>query len=54
MNMSEEHCLEIIKNIDKYLNNKISLDKLKESIPNISYSTGLEIDKNRRMKYFEY
>jgi hypothetical protein len=54
MNISEKKCIEIIKEIDKYLNNKISLDKLKESIPNISYSTGLEIDKNKRMKYFEY
>lgn len=54
MNISEENCLKIFKTIKKYLDNKISLDKLKESIPNISYSTGLEIDKNKRMLYFEY
>lgn len=44
----------IYKNIKLYFNNKLSLDELKQSIPNISYTSGLNLDKNKRMKYFEY
>ena len=29
-------------------------EELKESIPNVDYSTGFDLDKNIRMDYFEY
>ena len=54
LDLSEEKCIKIYKEITKYFNNKISLDKLKESIPNISYSTGLDVEDETKMKYFEY
>ena len=54
LDISEEKVIKIYKEISKYLNNKISLDKLKESIPNISYSTGLDVEDDTKMKYFEY
>ena len=51
--VSLKKCINIINDIDSYLNNKISLKQLTKSIPNISYTTGLLIEENKKMNYFE-
>ncbi len=45
----------IIKYVNKYLNDEIEIDLevLKKYIPDISYTTGLLISQNKKMKYFE-
>lgn len=54
LEVSLNKCQKIIKVVNSvlYKNNDINL--LKKSIPNISYSTGLDLDNNRAMHYFEY
>lgn len=41
--LSIKKSVNIIKKVDMFLNNKLSLDEIKKIIPNISYSTGLEL-----------
>lgn len=43
----------LIKYVNKYLNDELDLEDLKKYIPNISYTTGLKIEDNIKMKYFE-
>lgn len=43
MNYAKDKSIKIITLCDKYFKNKISLKKIKEEIPNISYSNGLLI-----------
>lgn len=52
--ISIKKCLKIFEEVYKVLYEKQDIDKLKKYIPNISYSTGLELDKNKRMQYFEF
>ena len=51
--LSLEKALNIIKNIDLYLyeDKKINLEKL---FGNVSYATGVDLDKNQELKYFEF
>lgn len=44
----------IIEQCNKYLDNKINEEKLKEYIPDVSYSNGLLLKDYKPMKYFEY
>ena len=43
----------LIKYVNKYLNDELDMEDLKNYIPNISYTTGLKIEDNIKMKYFE-
>lgn len=43
----------LINNITKYLESKITINELSKSIPNVSYTTGLLIEDNKKMNYFE-
>ena len=45
--------IKIIEDINDYFNNIITLKELMKSIPNISYNTGLLIEDNKKMSYFE-
>ncbi len=51
---SIKKCITIMNEVYKVLYENKDIDSLKNIIPNISYSTGLELDKNKEMKYFEY
>lgn len=54
VNEAKKKTLKIIKNINNYLfNDERSIKQLENIIPNIDYSTGLEIKDNKRMDYFE-
>ncbi len=50
---SIKKCTKIINDINKYFESKITLNDLMKSIPNISYTTGLLIEDNKKMNYFE-
>ena len=52
--ISLNKALKIIKEINKVLYDKQDIKQLIDIIPNLDYSTGIEIDKNIRMKYFSY
>ena len=56
---SIEKCLKIFKAVYKVLYENKELESLNDLIPNISYSTGLLLEKtkpnsNKKMQYFEY
>ncbi len=53
MEISTQKCLNMINEINQALFDRSNID-LKNIIPNISYTTGLDLDKNKIMKYFEY
>ena len=53
-NTSLDKCITIINEVHKVLYENKDIKNLKKLIPNVSYSTGLELDKNKEMKYFEY
>ena len=53
-NESIKKCLTIIKECNKYLDNKITLTEVKKVIPNVSYSNGLLEKDYVPMRYFEY
>lgn len=44
----------IINEIDKYFNNLSNIKNIKKLIGNNSYITGLDINKNKKMKYFKF
>ena len=44
----------IIDEIEKYFNDLSSIDLVKSLIQNNSYVTGLDINKNKKMKYFKF
>ena len=50
---SIKKCTNIINVVNDYLNNKITLNQLMKNIPNVSYTTGLLIEENKKMNYFE-
>ncbi len=52
-NESIEKCTNIINSINKYFESKITINELSKVIPNISYTTGLLIEDNKKMNYFE-
>ncbi len=54
LNISLEKCKKIINGISKVLYENKDVQSLKEVIPNISYSTGLDLNNNLKMYYFEY
>jgi hypothetical protein len=51
--MSAIKCTDTIKIVDLYLKDKVNIDKLKKAIPNISYTTGLDLSLRKKMSYFE-
>ena len=51
--MSAIKCTDTIKIVDLYLKDKVNLDRLKKYIPNISYTTGLDLSLKKKMSYFE-
>ncbi len=53
-NESIDKCLKIFDEVYKVLYEDKDINSLKKVIPNISYSTGLELNNNKEMKYFEY
>ena len=53
-NLSLKKTISIIEDVNQYLYDRKDLEELKESIPNVDYSTGFDLDKNIRMDYFEY
>ncbi len=53
-NSAMNHSKNIIENIYLYINNKYDYEKLLKEIGNNSYTTGLPLDKNKKMKVFEY
>lgn len=54
LEISLEKCLKIIEAVDNVLYKDNDIESLKKVIPNISYSTGLDLDNNKSMHYFEY
>ncbi len=52
--ISIKKCLVIFNKVYDVLYNNKEIDTLKKVIPNISYATGLEIDKNKRMEFFAF
>lgn len=54
MNISLRKTIKIINKVNDVLYNNKDISTLIEVIPNISYSTGLPIEENRTMKFFEY
>lgn len=44
----------IIKEVNNVLYNNKDINKIKKYIPDLDYSTGLEIKRNTRMKYFSF
>ena len=54
LKLSEEKCINIIEEIHNYLTNNNDRISIENVIPNLSYSTGLDLDKNKVMQYFEY
>ncbi len=52
-NISIKKTINIINEVNKVLYNNKPLNKIKPIIPNIDYSTGLIIENNIRMDYFE-
>lgn len=52
--LSQTKCLNIIEEIDKVLYQDKDIEYLQKIIPNISYSTGLPLEENKIMQYFEY
>lgn len=53
LEISLKKSLTIIENCDKYFNNLITLEELKDYIPNVSYSNGLLLEEYKVMRYFE-
>ena len=43
----------IINSINKYFESKITINELSKFIPNVSYTTGILIEENKKMNYFE-
>lgn len=54
LEISLKKCLKIIEVVNGVLYKNNDIELLKKVIPNISYSTGLDLDNNRSMHYFEY
>ena len=52
--LSIKKCTKIITEVYKVLYEKKDINSLKMVIPNVSYSTNLELDKNKPLKYFEF
>lgn len=52
-NRAKDESENMIDNGIKFLNNKLTKKELKEAFPNLSYSTGEEINNNIVMKYFD-
>ena len=50
---SIKKCTKIINNVNKYFESKITFNELLKTIPNISYTTGLLLEENKRMINFE-
>ncbi|MGM9834619.1 MAG: zinc dependent phospholipase C family protein [Bacilli bacterium] len=46
--------LKIFKEVDKNLNEREDIEKITDIIEDLSYTTGLPLDKNRGFRYFEY
>lgn len=44
----------IVKELEKYFKNKSSIDNVLSLIGNNSYVTGLDINRNKKMKYFKF
>ncbi len=53
-NKSITDALSIIKAVNKVLYEKEDINSLKEIIPNIDYSTGIECNDKHTLEYFEY
>ena len=54
VNQAKKKAIKIINNINNYLfENERNIKSLKNLIPNIDYSTGLDIEHNIKMNYFE-
>ena len=54
IDISYDECLTIIKQIDKVLYQNQNIESLLLVIPNKSYLTGLPLEENKKMRYFEY
>lgn len=54
LEISINKCLDLITEINKVLFDRSDISSLENIIPNVSYSTGLDLEKNKIMKYFEY
>ncbi len=52
--ISHDECLNIINEIEKVLYQNQNLNSLYKIIPNKSYLTGLPLEENKKMRYFEY
>ena len=53
-NIAIDKCLNIFKEVHKVIFDNKDIESLKKVIPNVSYSTNLELDKNKPLKYFEF